>query len=137
MALFPEYREEHSIYRYTDPVGFADGTLEFIGTVLGRLEPIAASEAMRNGQAYQNCTHYDFLDMEYAGVVLPKDYVIDPRGKQYQVVGAPEEWRNLIPQIVLNLEIPQTEIDISIFSPEEPIEEPIEEPPVEEEPSGP
>mgnify|MGYP007069484419 CR=1 FL=1 len=113
MSLFPECREAHRVYRYSEPSGFSDATLSYIGEVLGRLEPIAASESMKNSQAYQNCTHYDFLDMEYDGIVLPKDYIIDPRDKQYQVVGEPEVWRNIIPQVVLNLEKPQTEIDVS------------------------
>ena len=113
MALFPECREIHKVYRVTEPAGFSDGVTTYIGTVMGRLEPIAASEVMRNGQAYQNCTHYDFLDFEYDGIVQAKDYILDPRDKQYQVVGEPEVWRNIIPQVVLNLEKPQTEIDIS------------------------
>ena len=113
MALFPECREEHRVYRYTEPSGFSDATLTLVGTVMGRFEPIAASEAMRNGQAYQNCTHYDFLDFVYDDIVHAKDYILDPRDKQYQVVGEPEVWRNIIPQVVLNLEKPQTEIDVS------------------------
>ena len=113
MALFPECRETHRVYRCSEPSGFSDGTPTYVGEVLGRLEPIAASEAMRNGQAYQNCTHYDFLDIEYNGLVQAKDYIIDPRNKQYQVIGEPEVWRNIIPQVVLNLEKPQQEVDIS------------------------
>ena len=113
MALFPECREIHTVYRYSEPSGFSDATLALVGTVLGRLEPIAASEFMKNNQAYQNCTHYDLLDFEYDCIVQAKDYIIDPRGKQYQVVGEPEVWRNIIPQVVLNLEKPQTEIDVS------------------------
>ena len=113
MALFPECREAHRVYRQVEASGFSDATLTYVGTVQGRLEPIGASEAFLNEQNNQNISHYDFLDFSYDGVVHAKDYILDPRDKQYQVVGEPEVWRNLIPQLVLKLEIPQTEIDIS------------------------
>lgn len=113
MALFPECREAHRVYRQVEASGFSDATLTYVGTVQGRLEPIGASEAFLNEQNNQNISQYDFLDFSYDGVVHAKDYILDPRDKQYQVVGEPEEWRNLIPQLVLKLEIPQTEIDVS------------------------
>lgn len=113
MALFPECREAHRVYRYTEASGFSDATLTYIGEIQGRLEPIGASEAFLNEQNNQQISHYDFVDFAYDGVVQAQDYILDPRDKQYHVVGQPEVWRNLIPQLVLKLEIPQTEIDIS------------------------
>lgn len=113
MALFPEYREIHRVYRQAEASGFSDATLTYIGEIQGRLEPIGAGQAFLNEQNHQNISHYDFLDFAYDGVVKAQDYILDPRDKQYQVVGEPEVWRNLIPQLVLKLEIPQTEIDIS------------------------
>ena len=113
MALFPECRETHRVYRYTEASGFSDATITYIGEIQGRLEPIGASEAFLNEQNHQNISHYDFLDIEYKGVVRAQDYILDPDSKQYQVVGEPEIWKNLIPQVVVKLEKPQTEIDIS------------------------
>jgi len=113
MALFPECRETHRVYSQVEASGFSDATLTYVGTVQGRLEPIGASEAFLNEQNNQNISHYDFLDVSYDGVVMAQDYILDPRNKQYHVVGEPEVWRNLIPQLVLKLEIPQTEIDVS------------------------
>ena len=113
MALFPECREAHRVYRQVEASGFSDATLTYVGTVQGRLEPIGASEAFLNEQNNQNISHYDFVDIEYKGIVQAKDYILDPDNKQYQVVGVPEEWKNLIPQLVIKLEKPQTEIDIS------------------------
>ena len=113
MALFPECREIHRVYRQVEASGFSDATLTYIGEIQGRLEPIGASEAFLNEQNHQNISQYDFLDIEYKGVVHAKDYILDPDSKQYQVVGEPEIWKNLIPQVVLKLEKPQTEIDVS------------------------
>lgn len=115
MALFPECRETHRVYRQVEASGFSDATLTYVGEIQGRLEPISASQMFLNEQNNQNISHYDFLDFAYDGVVKAQDYILDPRNKQYHVVGEPEVWRNLIPQLVLKLEIPQTEIDVSGF----------------------
>lgn len=113
MALFPEYRETHRVYRQVEASGFSDATLIHVGDIQGRLEPAGPSQAFLNEQNNQNISSYDFIDMQYDGVVKAQDYILDPRDKQYHVVGEPEVWRNLIPQLVLKLEIPQTEIDVS------------------------
>lgn len=113
MALFAECRETHRVYRQVESSGFSDATLIHVGDIQGRFEPAGPNQAFLNEQNNQNISHYDFVDFIYDGIVKARDYILDPRNEQYQVVGKPEVWRNLIPQLVLKLEIPQTEIDVS------------------------
>jgi len=113
MALFPECRESHRVYRQVEASGFSDATLIYVGTIQGRLEPIGSSQEFLNEQNNQNISHYDYADITYKDTVKAKDYILDPDSKQYQIVGEPEVWKNLIPQLIIKLEIPQTEIDVS------------------------
>lgn len=108
MSLFPEYDEVMEVYRYTEPSGWEDPSCTLIGTVVGRIEPVAANEELLNNQDFQGIVEVAFLDIQYDGFVLPNDYIKDVRGTIYQNRGIPETWRHLIPYVMLKLERPQS-----------------------------
>jgi hypothetical protein len=120
VSLFPEYDETLDVYEYTEPSGWSEaGTVgttgwSYIGSIVGRIEPVAANEELLNRQDYQGITEVCFLDLQYDGIVKPNHYLVDSRSIVYQNRGIPETWRHLIPYVMLKLERPQSPVVIPV-----------------------
>jgi len=110
--IFPEYQDEAiKVYRYTIPAsGWGDLAWVLVGTISGRIEPVAADENLRNQQIFQNVTEVCFSPIDYASSVLPGDGLIDSYGIQRKVVGPPEIWRHINPYVMYMLERAQWDI---------------------------
>lgn len=113
-VIFPEYEDVQEVYKYTEPSGWTEGGWEYVGSIKGRIEPVAANEELLNRQDFQGVSEVDFLDIAYDGIVQPNYYIKDSHNIVYQNRGVPEVWRHLIPYIMLKLERPQTDVTIPV-----------------------
>lgn len=116
MALFDELQEPLSIHQYAAPEGWTEGGYTFIADITGYIEPVVASASLINQQDMQGISHVAFLPIAYKGVVKPNMYVIDADGTQYQNKGMPENWKFIIPYVMLKLVQPQTLLVIPVPS---------------------
>ena len=112
MSLFPECDSEFTVYRKTVPSGWVAPSWSTVGTIVGRVEPVAANEEILNRQDYQGITEVLFMDIEYKGIVQPDDYIVSSPGTVYQNRGIPEDWNYLIPYVMCKLERPQSPVEI-------------------------
>lgn len=113
MALFPDSRTPYSVYDYIDPTWENPTAWISVGTVLMRVEPVAANEEILNKQDYQGVSEIGFLDMQYDGMIKPNTYLVrQSDGTVYQNRGVPEKWEWLIPYIMVKLERPQSPVTI-------------------------
>lgn len=108
MALFDELQEPISVYRPTIAVGFNDATIAFVSDELtAYIEPVTATNEYLNQQDYQGIDKIAFMPIEFKGVVKPNDYIVDEDGMIFQNIGIPENWKYILPYVMLKLKVPQ------------------------------
>jgi len=103
-VVFEQFYDTHTLTRKTDPIGFADATWNTIGTIRGRVEPVAGNEEFLNNQNFQGISEVMFCPIETAGLVRPDDVLEDSYGIKRINKGEPEIWRHILPYVMLKLE---------------------------------
>ena len=91
---------------------FSDAKWVYIATISGRTEPVVGSEEFLNNQDFHKVSEVAYIDPDYIGIVRPNDGIIDEFKRQFRCVGEPENWRYLLPHVILKLETAQFQVGI-------------------------
>lgn len=106
--LFDDFYGPLEVWRKQTNTGqFQNDVWVYVATVSGRTEPVAGTEEFLNNQAFSKVSEIAYIDPEYVGLVRPNDGIIDEYGRKFRCVGEPENWRHLLPHVIVKLETAQ------------------------------